>query len=218
MKPCLMHKPCCSCPMNGMIDCMMMCPCCTSSATGGMQSPCMAKMMQPLMRYMMNTLMKVTPDHDNDPTYKEVQDFMVPSSVGNPFLDKPGTFDEKMEPRIADLGFSVCCVNVMRMKRTEMIKQGAPHNKGITFDKFKEHRGYAMPGYEPKHPKPGDAAPGGAMPSSALCPAQSRRQANTANRSSRASTWIVIVVLARVCFRWQDPLDRRQVHRDDAAR
>jgi len=105
----------------------------------------------------------VTPDHDNDPTYKEVQDFMVPKSVGNPFLDKPGTFDAHMEARIADLGFSMCCVNVMMMKRYEMIKQPAPHNKGITFDKFKEHRGYAMPGYQPKHPKPGEDAPDGTI-------------------------------------------------------
>ena len=50
----------------------------------------MAKMMQPMMREMMNRLMKVTPDHDNDPTYKEVQDFMVPKSSGHPFVDAPG--------------------------------------------------------------------------------------------------------------------------------
>ena len=49
-------------------------------------------MMQPIMREMMNRLMKVTPDHDNDPTYKEVQDFMVPTSSGKPFVDAPGTF------------------------------------------------------------------------------------------------------------------------------
>jgi len=111
----------------------------------------------------MDTLMLVTKDHDNDPTYKEVSDFMVPSSVGSPFLDKPGTFDANMEARIADLGFSMCCVNVMMMKRYEMIKQPAPHNKGITFDKFKEHRGYAMPGYQPKYPKPGEDAPDGTI-------------------------------------------------------
>ena len=45
----------------------------------------MAKMMQPMMRYMMNGLMKVT-DHDDDASYKEVQDFMVPSTVGKPFV------------------------------------------------------------------------------------------------------------------------------------
>ena len=32
---------------------------------------------------MMNGMMKVT-DHNNDCTYKEVQDFMVPSSVVGP--------------------------------------------------------------------------------------------------------------------------------------
>ena len=36
------------------------------------------------MRFMMNELMHVT-DHYNDATYKEVQDFMVPESVGGTF-------------------------------------------------------------------------------------------------------------------------------------
>lgn len=63
---------CCAVPTNCILDCMMH-TCCATSLSGGMQSPCLAKMMQPLMRYMMDGLMKVT-DHDNDPTYKEVQD------------------------------------------------------------------------------------------------------------------------------------------------
>jgi len=50
-------------------------------------------------------------------------------------------------------------MKTMKMSRVMMAKSGEPHNKGITFEKFAEHRGYAMPGYEPKHPKPGDIAP-----------------------------------------------------------
>lgn len=42
-----------------------------------------------------------------------------------------------------------------------MATSGPPHNKGITFEKFAEHRGYAMPGYVPKHPKVGEVAPDG---------------------------------------------------------
>jgi hypothetical protein len=82
-----------------------------------------------------------------DPTYKEVQDFMVPSSVGKPFLDKPGTFDKDMEPRMTETAMTVMGMKTMKMSRVVMAKSGAPHNKGITFEKFAEHRGYAMPGY-----------------------------------------------------------------------
>ena len=57
----------CPCPMNCLMDCVMACPCCASRESGGMASPCMAKSMQPLMRYMMDALMKITV-HDNDPT------------------------------------------------------------------------------------------------------------------------------------------------------
>ena len=63
-----------------------------------MQSPLLAKAMQPVMRYMMNTLMKITEDHSNDITYAEVQTFMVPEMVGKEFKDKPGTFSKTMEP------------------------------------------------------------------------------------------------------------------------
>ena len=63
--------------------------------------PMMAGMMQGNMRSMMNGLMKVTV-HNNDCTYQEVQDFMTPSSVNKPFLDKPGTFDPKMEGRVKE--------------------------------------------------------------------------------------------------------------------
>ena len=115
-----------------------------------------------MMRYMMDGLMKVTP-HNNDASYKEVQDFMVPSSVGNPFKDAPGTFDKDMEPRMTETAMGMMGMKTMRMSRVEMKKQGAPHNKGITFEKFAEHRGYAMPGYVPKHPKAGDVAPDGAI-------------------------------------------------------
>jgi len=110
----------------------------------------------------MNTLMKVT-DHDNDASYQEVQDFMVPSSVGKPFVDAPGTFDEGMKARLHENGFIMMGMKAMRMDRTEMKKQEDPHNKGITFAKFAEHRGYAMPGYIPKHPKEGDVAPDGTI-------------------------------------------------------
>lgn len=151
------------CPMNCCMDCCMAMPCCTSSHTGGMASPLMAKMMQPMMREIMNRLMKVTPDHDNDPTYKEVQDFMVPSSVGKPFKDAPGTFDEKMEPRTTEIAMGMMGVRVMKMARTQMVASAAPHNKGITWEKFCEHRGYACPGYVPKHPKTGEAAVDGTI-------------------------------------------------------
>jgi len=161
MKPCMACKPCCACPMNCMMDCMMAMPCCATSKPGGMASPLMAKMMQPLMREMMNRLMKVTPTHDNDPTYKEVQDFMVPSSVGNPFVDAPGTFDKAMEPRMGENAMAMMGVKVMHMHRVEMAKAGDPHNKGISWEKFAEHRGYACPGYVPKHPNEGDIVPDG---------------------------------------------------------
>lgn len=120
----------------------------------------MAKFMQPIMRYMMDGLMKVT-DHNNDASYKEVQDFMVPTSVGKPFKDAPGTFTEGMEGRTVETGMTMMGVKVMRMDRSDMAKAGAPHNKGITWAKFAEHRGYAVPGYVPKHPKEGDIAPDG---------------------------------------------------------
>eukprot|EP00966_Prymnesium_polylepis_P223427 5169689-Prymnesium_polylepis.1 len=99
-----------------------------------MASPCMAKMMQPMMRYMMNMLMKVTP-HDDDASYKEVQDFMNPESVGKKFVDAPGTFKEGMKPRVTDIGMGMMGVRVMKMSRTEMVKQPAPHNLGITWEK-----------------------------------------------------------------------------------
>ena len=98
-------------------------------------------MMQPIMREMMNRLMKVTPDHDNDPTYKEVQDFMVPTSSGKEFVDAPGTFKEGMEGRVTETGFTMCGVSIMKMSRVGMIKEGDPHSKGITWEKFSEHRG-----------------------------------------------------------------------------
>ena len=81
-----------------------------------MQSPTMAKAMQPMMRYMMDGLMHVTVHYD-DPTYKEVQDFMVPSSVGNPFKDAPGTFDEDMEPRMTETAMTVMGMKTMKMVR-----------------------------------------------------------------------------------------------------
>lgn len=127
-----------------------------------MASPLMAKMMQPVMRYKMNQMMKVTPDHSNDPTYKEVQDFMVPESVeGGKFIDLPGTFKEGMEARMTETGFPMMGMKMMKMSRIMMAKAGEPHDKGITWEKFAEHRGYALPGYVPKHPKEGDTVPDG---------------------------------------------------------
>lgn len=159
MKPCFMCPAMCACPMNCMMDCTMSC-CCASSEPGGMYSPVMAKCMQPMMRFMMDGLMHVT-DHYNDATYKEVQDFMVPESVGNEFKDAPGTFKEGMEPRLTETAMTMMCMKTMKMSRVEMMKSGDPHNKGITWEKFNEHRGYACPGYEPKHPKEGEVAPDG---------------------------------------------------------
>ena len=74
------------------------------------------------MRSMMNGLMKVT-EHNNDCTQKEVADFMVPSSVGKPFKDAPGTFDPKMHGRVRDTMMG----GMMVKDRTEMKKAGAPH-------------------------------------------------------------------------------------------
>ena len=147
--------------MNCMMDCMMCSPCCATTETGGMQSPLLAKAMQPVMRYMMNTLMKITEDHSNDITYAEVQTFMVPEMVGKEFKDKPGTFSKTMEPRLQETGMAMCGVRIMLMDRTGMKAAGPPHNKGITWEKFAEHRGYAVPPYMPKHPKNGEIAPDG---------------------------------------------------------
>lgn len=104
----------------------------------------------------MNASMKVT-KHDNDCTQEEVAAFMVPSSVGNEFLDAPGTFDPKMEPRIRD---TASCGAVV-MHRKVMESGSAPHNKGITWEKYNEHRGYTTPGYVEKSPKKGDICPDG---------------------------------------------------------
>jgi len=116
--------------------------------------PMMAGMMQGNMRSMMNGLMKVTV-HNNDCTYQEVQDFMTPSSVNKPFLDKPGTFDPKMEGRVKESMMG----GMMVMHRKKMVEAGPPHNKGITWEKFCEHRGYAAPGYKSKAPQVGEIAP-----------------------------------------------------------
>ena len=97
--------------------------------------------MKPAMRIMMNGLMKVT-KHNNDCTQKEVSDFMVPKSSGKPFLDKPGTFDENMTPRIKDMPFSFPMLGMMMMHRAVMEKSEPPHNKGITWEKYNEYRGY----------------------------------------------------------------------------
>jgi hypothetical protein len=56
---------------------------------------------------------------------------------------------------------TVMGMKTMKMSRIKMKDAGDPHNKGITWEKFAEHRGYAVPGYVPKHPKPGDVAPDG---------------------------------------------------------
>lgn len=123
-------------------------------------NPKMARAMKPMMRIMMNGLMKVT-SHNNDCTQKEVSDFMVPKSSGKPFLDKPGTFDEDMKPRIKDMPFSFPMLGMMLMHREVMEKSEAPHNKGITWEKYKEFRTYTTPGYVEKSPNVGDKAPDG---------------------------------------------------------
>ena len=112
--------------------------------------------MQSMMRKMMNGLMKVT-QHDNDATQKEVAEFMVPSSVGNPFKDAPGTFDQNMKGRIKDTMMG----GMMVMHRKMMVAEGGVHAKGITWEKYVEHRGYTNPGYVEKSPNVGDIAPDG---------------------------------------------------------
>jgi len=116
--------------------------------------PKLASVMKGKLRSDMNKSMQVT-KHENDCSYKEVQDFMVPSSVGNKFTDAPGTFDPNMKGRIRDTNGPVV------MHRLGMVAAGAPHSDGITFAKFEEHRGYAVPGYEEKAPQIGDVAPDG---------------------------------------------------------
>lgn len=164
MKPCFAPPMgccpnCCAMPMNCMMDCCMAMPCCATGESGGMASPCFAKMMQPMMRFMMDHLMHVT-DHYNDATYKEVQDFMVPESVNKPFVDAPGTFKEGMEPRMTEVAMGMMGMKTMRMSRPIMAKT-AGSEQGITWEKFAEHRGRCCPGYVPKHPKAGDIAPDG---------------------------------------------------------
>ena len=136
-------------------------PCFATRETGGMAAPAVCRMLQPMQRYMMNGMMQVTATPDVDATYKEVQDFMNPESVGAPFVDAPGTFKPGMKPRYKELGMGMFGVNSMRMERVGMKAAGAPHDQGITYEKFAEHRGYALPGYEPKHPKDGETAPDG---------------------------------------------------------
>lgn len=123
-------------------------------------NPMMAGMMRPMMRGMMNGMMKVT-KHSNDCTQKEVSDFMVPESVGKKFKDKPGTFKEGMKGRVRD---TMMC-GMMVMDRRVMKKQPAPNNKGITYEKYAEHRGYTTPGYVEKSPNVGDVAPDGPISS-----------------------------------------------------
>ena len=94
-------------------------------------------------------------DPAEDVTYKEVQDFMVPSSAGKTFTDAPGTFDPTMAPRKVDKNFPLV------MDRKVMKESGAPHDSGITWEKFCEHRGYAAPGYVPKFPRAGTQLPDG---------------------------------------------------------
>ena len=111
-------------------------------------NPMHARMMRGMMRNMMNGMMKVTP-HNNDCTQKEVADFMNPYSVGKPFEDKPGTFDPGMKPRMTD---KMMC-GMMVMDRKVMRESGDPHNKGITFEKYKEFRPRTLPGYEEHSPE-----------------------------------------------------------------
>ena len=96
-------------------------------------------------------------DPAEDVTYKNTQDFMVPSSVGKPFKNAPGTFDPKMEGRTKEKQMGGLFV----FDRMNM-KEGV-NAKGITYEKFVEHRGYAAPGYIPKHPKAGEPVKDGVI-------------------------------------------------------
>jgi len=76
---------------------------------------------------------------------------MVPTSAGKPFTDAPGTFDPSMAPRKTDKNAPLV---MDRLGMTEGVNA-----KGITWEKFNEHRGYAVPGYVTKAPQPGDVVP-----------------------------------------------------------
>ena len=52
---------------------------------------------------------------------------------------------------------------MMQMYRQVMERSGPPHNEGISWAKFQEHRGYACPGYAPKHPTVGKVVPDGRL-------------------------------------------------------
>ena len=106
------------------MECLICLPCCATKETGGMASPAICRMLQPMQRYMMNGMMQVTEDPTKDATYKEVQDFMNPESVGKPFVDAPGTFKPGMEPRYKEMGMGMFGINSMRMERKGMKAEG----------------------------------------------------------------------------------------------
>lgn len=129
-----------------------------ATASGLFAKPIALKLMKGALKGGMSGSMTLPATNpDLDVTYQEVQDFMVPASVGAQFEDKPGTFDKGMEPRLVDKNFPLV------MDRKGMKEAGAPHNRGITWEKFVEHRGYAAPGHVPKHPKEGEALPDGKL-------------------------------------------------------
>ena len=103
-----------------------------------------------LMKGMKDSMTLPGTDPMQDVTYKEVQAFMVPAKHGGTFKNAPGTFDPGMTPRKIDKNFPLV------MNRKMMTGQ---NEKGITWEKFLEHRGYASPGYETKAPQPGDVVP-----------------------------------------------------------
>lgn len=54
-------------------------------------------------------------------------------------------------------------IPMMVMERQVMKAGPAPHNKGITWEKYNEHRGYTAPGHKEISPNVGELAPDGAI-------------------------------------------------------
>jgi len=155
-------------------------------------NPKHARMMRGMMRNMMNGFMKVT-KHNNDCTQKEVSDFMVPTSCGNKFEDKMGTFDPSMEGRIRDTMMG----GMMVMHRKVMENGPAPESKGITWEKYNEHRGYTTPGYQEVSPNVGDVAPDGPIHSingggASTLLAEARKAAEAAGSSRVVLSFVAV--------------------------
>ena len=69
------------------------------------------------------------------------------------------------ERRVAQLGEERRALGLQRLRVDDLERLDehprmvGEHAAGITWEKFTEHRGYAMPGYECKAPQPGDIVP-----------------------------------------------------------